>query len=335
MVRLAVSMGDPAGVGPEVTVRSLVQMDEGLRREVVVVGEAAWLRRVAKAIGGVARSLVFVERGAAVGVDDWPSEIAARAIRVCNPLAEALPQLVLGRDYAVFGDASFNYVKCGVELVQKGICQALVTAPISKHAWHLAGHQYPGHTEFLRELSGSSKVGMVFWGERLKVLLATTHLSLARVPEVLTIDLVLEQILMLHDFMQKINLSGTIGLAALNPHAGEGGAFGDEEERILRPALTRLHKLGVAVEGPVPADVLFHQALNGRYAALVALYHDQGLVPFKMLYFDDGVNLSIGLPFIRTSADHGTAFDISDKFVASSRSMDAALALAVRLASVY
>ena len=334
MVRLAVSMGDPAGVGPEVTVRSLLRMDQGLRGEVVVVGEAAWLRRVAKAIGGAARSLVFVESCAVAGVDDWPSEAVAGMVRVFNPLVEVLPQLVLGRDYAVFGDASFNYVKSGVELIQKGICQALVTAPISKHAWHLAGHHYPGHTELLRELSGSSKVGMVFWGERLKVLLATTHLPLARVPEVLTVDLLLEQVLMLNEFMRKINLSGTIGLAALNPHAGEQGAFGDEEERILRPALARLHELGVPVEGPVPADVLFHQALNGRYAALVALYHDQGLVPFKMLYFDDGVNLSIGLPFIRTSADHGTAFDISDKFVASSRSMEAALALAVRLASV-
>ena len=332
MVRLAVSMGDPAGIGPEVTVRSLLRMDEGLRREIVVVGEAAWLQRVAVAIGGAARSLVFMEREGAAEVCDRPREAAAGAVLVCNPLSEALPQLVLGRDHADFGEASFRYVKCGVDLVQKGICRALVTAPISKHAWHLAGHHYPGHTELLRELSGSSKVGMMFWGERLKVLLATTHLPLARVPEVLTVDLLQEQVLLLHEFMQKVGLSGTIGLAALNPHAGEQGAFGDEEGRILKPALVRLHELGVSVEGPVPADVLFHQALNGRYAVLVALYHDQGLVPFKMLYFYDGVNLSIGLPFIRTSADHGTAFDISNKFVADSRSMEAAIALAVRLA---
>jgi 4-hydroxythreonine-4-phosphate dehydrogenase len=208
-----------------------------------------------------------------------------------------------------------------------------VTAPISKHAWHLAGHYYPGHTELLRELSGSPKVGMMFWGERLKVLLATTHLPLARVPEVLTVDLLQEQIILLHEFMQKVGLSGTIGLAALNPHAGEQGAFGDEEERILKPALVRLNELGVSIEGPVPADVLFHQALNGRYEVLVALYHDQGLIPFKMLHFNDGVNLSLGLPFIRTSVDHGTAFDISDKFIADSRSMEAAIALAVRLSS--
>jgi 4-hydroxythreonine-4-phosphate dehydrogenase len=133
--------------------------------------------------------------------------------------------------------------------------------------------------------------------------------------------------------MQKVGLTGAIGLAALNPHAGEHGAFGDEEARVLSPALARLHKAGVPVEGPVPADVLFHQALNGRYAALVALYHDQGLVPFKMLHFNDGVNVSIGLSFLRTSADHGTAFDISDKFIADSRSMESAIELALRLSS--
>ena len=335
MARLAVSMGDPAGIGPEVTVRALLRMDDSLRREILVLGEAVWLQRVAMALGEAAQSLVFVE--SARGSELCDRSLASRAgvVSVCNPLSEALPQMVSGRDYAVFGEASFRYVKCGVELVQKGICRALVTAPISKHAWHLAGHYYPGHTELLRELSGSPKVGMMFWGERLKVLLATTHLPLVRVPEVLTVDLLLEQVLLLHEFMQKVGLPGTIGLAALNPHAGEQGAFGDEEERILQPALVRLHELGVSIEGPIPADVIFHQALNGRYAALVALYHDQGLIPFKMLHFNDGVNLSLGLPFIRTSADHGTAFDISDKFIADSRSMEAAIALAVRLTSDY
>lgn len=331
MAKLVVSMGDPAGIGPEVTVRSLLRMEEILRREVVVVGEAAWLQRVVEAIGEDAQSLVFVEREKGSGVLGRLSGVGDGVVSVYNPLAQSLPQLALGHDYAVFGDASFQFVKAGVELVQKGICRALATAPISKHAWHLAGHCYPGHTELLRELSGGDKVGMMFWGERLKVLLATTHLPLSRVPEILTVELVEEQVLLLYDLMQRVGLAGTIGLAALNPHAGEHGAFGDEEERILKPALARLHKVGVSVEGPVPADVLFHQALNGRYAALVALYHDQGLVPFKMLHFNDGVNLSIGLPFVRTSADHGTAFDISDKFIADSRSMEAAIELALEL----
>ncbi len=203
MFKLAVSMGDPAGVGPEVTVRSLLRMDESLRREVVVVGEAAWLQRVAVAVGGSMQPLFFVDRKKNYGALGSSYEWRDGEVSVCNPLSEELPRLVLGRDYAAFGEASFQYVKCGVELVQEGICRALATAPISKHAWHLAGHRYPGHTELLCELGGSSKVGMMFWGERLKVLLATTHLSLARVPEVLTVELLESQVLLLYDFMQK------------------------------------------------------------------------------------------------------------------------------------
>ncbi|MBN2808125.1 MAG: 4-hydroxythreonine-4-phosphate dehydrogenase PdxA [Deltaproteobacteria bacterium] len=334
MNRVAVSMGDPAGIGPEVTVRALLRMDQAVRHEIVVVGEALWLQRVAAAVSGAVPSpLTFVERAGGFEGDLEGRGLRSGEVAVLNPLADALPQLARGRDFAAFGEASFQYVKMGVELVQQGLCRALATAPISKHAWHLAGHDYPGHTELLRELSGSPRVGMMFWGERLKVMLATTHLALARVPAALTVALVEDQVLMLYEFMQKAGLSGKIGLAALNPHAGEHEAFGDEETRILKPALARLCQVGVPVEGPVPADVLFHQALQGRYAVLVALYHDQGLVPFKMLHFDDGVNLSIGLPFIRTSADHGTAFDISDKFIANSRSMESAIGLARRLSS--
>ncbi|HIE08149.1 MAG TPA: 4-hydroxythreonine-4-phosphate dehydrogenase PdxA, partial [Desulfarculaceae bacterium] len=328
---LAITMGDPAGIGPEVTVRALAGLDENLLQDVIVVGEALWLQQVAEKIGVLAGGLSFREISESEVLEG--RNVETRVVAVCNPLPDSLPQLEKGSDYAVFGDASFNYVKYGVGLVMRGICRALATAPISKRAWHLAGHNYPGHTELLRELSGSQKVGMMFWGERLKVLLATTHLPLAQVPKVLTVELLCEQIGMLYDFMQRVGITGDIGLAALNPHAGEQGAFGDEEAVILQPALAILQKQGIPVVGPVPADVLFYQALNGRYGALVALYHDQGLVPFKMLYFNDGVNLSLGLPFIRTSADHGTAFDISGKFIADSSSMEAAIALALKLSS--
>ena len=329
MIELVVSMGDPAGIGPEVVVRALARLGEEMRRRVLVAGEAAWLRRVAERLGEPARELDFFEVAAA--------EIAAGnfaadgRVAVCNPLGEPLPELPLGRDYAVFGEASFRYVESGVDLVRRGLAGALVTAPISKHAWHLAGHNFPGHTELLRELDGGPEVGMMFWGERLKVLLATTHLPLAGVAGALTPELVAGKVKLLHRFLRRVGRDGKIGLAALNPHAGEQGAFGDEEERILAPALENLRAAGVPVVGPVPADVLFHQALAGRYAAVVALYHDQGLVPFKMLHFDDGVNLTLGLSFIRTSVDHGTAFDISDKFTADSRSLESAIKLALEL----
>ena len=333
MYKLAITMGDPAGVGPEVTVRSLVALPDNLRSKLLVVGEVAWLQRVAEKIGGMAASLIFVEIDGFGEDRDRVRVEGVDRIAVYNPLPEDLPQLPIGIDYAVFGKASFSYVKTAIELVMTGVCRALATAPISKHSWHLAGHHYPGHTELLRELSGSSDVGMMFWGERLKVLLATTHLPLKRVPDVLTVELLQNQVVMLYEFMQKVGMSGDIGLAALNPHAGEQGAFGDEEELILKPALKYLHEQGISVVGPIPADVLFYQALNGSYGAVVALYHDQGLVPFKMLYFNDGVNLSIGLPFVRTSADHGTAFDISKKFIADSSSMTAAVNLALKLSS--
>jgi len=333
MYKLAITMGDPAGVGPEVTVRALSSMDEKLRQELMVVGEACWLNEVAEKIGGPAAALHFHENPDFSTRKESTPVSSVGKIAVCNPLSGALPRLARGHDYAVFGDASFAYVEKGVGLVMDGVCKALATAPISKRAWHLAGHQYPGHTELLCQLSGSSKVGMMFWGERLKVLLATTHLPLAKVPETLTVELLQGQIEMLYDFMRRAGIKGDIGLAALNPHAGEHGAFGDEEKTILQPAVARLRENGIPVVGPVPADVLFYQALNGRYGVLVALYHDQGLVPFKMLYFNDGVNLSIGLPFIRTSVDHGTAFDISEKFIADSSSMASAIALALRLSS--
>jgi 4-hydroxythreonine-4-phosphate dehydrogenase len=329
MAELVVTMGDPAGIGPEVVVRALARREKELEGRVLVVGEAAWLNRVAAKLGRPAGGCEFYELAAA-GVDSL-KEPSRPGIAVFNPCADPLPQLALGRDYAVFGEASFSYVKAGVELVRQRAGRALVTAPISKHAWHLAGHRYPGHTELLQELDGSNEVGMMFWGEKLKVLLITTHLPLAGVAAALTPELVAGRVKLLHRFLNRVGRAGEIGLAALNPHAGEQGAFGDEEARILRPAVAALQAAGVPVAGPVPADVLFHQALAGRYAAVAALYHDQGLVPFKMLHFHDGVNLTLGLSFIRTSVDHGTAFDISDKFTADSRSLEAAMRLALEL----
>ena len=332
MYKLAITIGDPAGVGSEVTVRSLAGLSKKLQQEVLVIGDAVWLQRVAERISGPAAGLIFREQKS-FEKHGRNQNVGSGEIMVCNPLSESLPQLPLGVDNAIFGEASFRYVETAVQLVMDGVCGAIVTAPISKRSWHLAGHDYPGHTELLRDLSGSTDVGMMFWGERLKVLLATTHLPLKKVAGLLTIDSLQNQIEMLYNFMQRVGIAGDIGLAALNPHAGEQGAFGEEEDLVLRPAVAGLKERGVPVVGPVPADVLFYQALNGAYGAVVALYHDQGLVPFKMLYFNDGVNLSLGLPFIRTSTDHGTAFDISEKFVADSGSMMAAINLALELSN--
>ena len=330
MDRLVVTMGDPAGIGPEVVVRALHRMEESERRVLLVVGEAGWLNRVAVRLGAAA-DLDFVELEADAALS---REGAAGSVMVVNPLHRTLPVLEPGRDYAEFGAASFAYVKFAVELIHRGDCRGLVTAPISKHAWHLAGHDYPGHTELLQELDRSPRVGMMFWGERLKVMLLTTHLPLMRVGSALSVEMVVAKVELLHQFLLHHGRSGPLALAGLNPHAGEQGAFGDEEERILEPALQRLWQQGIEITGPVPADVLFHQALGGNYAAVVALYHDQGLIPFKMTHFRDGVNLSLGLSFVRTSVDHGTAFDISGEFIADCGSMENALHLARELVSI-
>lgn len=335
MFDLVITMGDPAGVGPEVTIRALAEKNDLELAAVLVVGEAAWLAGTAALIGGAAASLAFVEISPVEAAGNRPGNVDARRVKVFNPLDKTLPKRERGRDWPEFGDASFRYVLAGVELVNNGCGRALATAPISKHAWHLAGHDHPGHTELIRDLAGSADVGMMFWGERLKVLLLTTHLPLAEVPGRINQDLVCGKLHLLADFLQRVGLAGDIGLAALNPHAGEKGAFGDEEIKAMEPAVRDLRAAGLPVVGPLPADTLFHQALQGRFVAVVAAYHDQGLAPFKMLHFHDGVNLSIGLPFIRTSADHGTAFDISDKFIADSRSMENAIDLALNLSRKY
>jgi 4-hydroxythreonine-4-phosphate dehydrogenase len=334
MRKIVVTMGDPAGIGPEVTVRALVRLTKEFHGRVLVVGEAAWLRRTARVLEENGGGLDFVEVGQSEIGRDFADTSDRWTVPVYNPRVEALPELDPGFDYAVFGAASFSYVKAGVDLVRRGEGRSLVTAPISKHAWHLAGFDYPGHTELLAELDGSPEVGMMFWGERLKVLLLTTHLPLVRVPGVLSEELVVAKVSLLERFLSRIGRPGGLAMAALNPHAGEQGAFGDEEKRILEPALARLRHSGVEIVGPVPADVLFHQAFEGRYQAVVALYHDQGLVPFKMIHFRDGVNLSLGLSFIRTSVDHGTAFDIAGRLIADSRSLEAALRLADNLSPV-
>ncbi|MBN2705234.1 MAG: 4-hydroxythreonine-4-phosphate dehydrogenase PdxA [Deltaproteobacteria bacterium] len=331
MAELIVTMGDPAGVGPEVTLRALAAAAD--REMMIVVGEADWLRETADQIGGAVAGLQFREGDPAA--ESGGAGLEPGVVRVFNPLKYRLSRLERGRDWAEFGDASFKYVVSGVAEVMKKPGRALVTAPISKHAWHLAGHDYPGHTELIRDLSGSTGVGMMFWGDSLKVLLVTTHLPLARVPAAISPELVTAKLRLLHEFMRRAGLDGDIGLAALNPHAGENGAFGDEEARILEPAVAQLRAGGLPVIGPLPADTLFYQARQGRFAVVAALYHDQGLGPFKMLHFHDGVNLSIGLPFIRTSADHGTAFDISTKFIADSQSMEKALSLAHKLSREY
>jgi 4-hydroxythreonine-4-phosphate dehydrogenase len=211
----------------------------------------------------------------------------------------------------------------------------MATGPISKEALNRAGHHYPGHTELLAELTGAEEFVMMLAGERLKVTLVTIHEALRDVPQLLTYDKVLSTIRITHhDLNRYFRGNPRLAVLALNPHCGEGGLFGDEEERIIGPAIKTAKSEGIDVAGPLSADTLFHFAAQGKYDAVVCMYHDQGLIPLKLIHFDDGVNITLGLPIIRTSVDHGTAYDLAGTGRASSRSMTAAIRMAAAMARV-
>jgi len=216
-----------------------------------------------------------------------------------------------------------------------GELDAIVTAPICKEGLKLAGVNYPGHTEMIAELTGTKRYGMMLMGKGLRVMLATRHLPLRQVADALTKENVLEAIELTGEALKWFGLkNGRIGVCGLNPHAGDGGALGDEEITIIAPAIEAARAKGFNAIGPVPADVIFFQALEGKFDAVVAMYHDQGLGPLKMHAFDCGVNLTLGLPIIRTSPDHGTAFDIAGQGIANPGSMIAAIETAIQLAGV-
>ena len=226
----------------------------------------------------------------------------------------------------------YRYIAEAARLCVSGQVAAMVTGPINKEALNRAGYQYPGHTELLAELTGAKEFVMMLAGERLKVTLVTIHEALRDVPQLLTYDKVLATIrITQHDLHRYFSRNPRLAVLALNPHCGEGGLFGDEEDRIINPAVKTAKSDGIDVVGPLSADTLFHFASQGAYDAVVCMYHDQGLIPLKLLHFDDGVNVTLGLSIIRTSVDHGTAYDLAGTGRASSRSMIAAIRMATEM----
>ena len=256
-------------------------------------------------------------------------------------VAKALASRKLNRkfDYEIIGDPrtkrradAANWVVQGAHRCLTGELSALVTAPISKQLLRDGGYHFEGHTELLAHIAHTKRFAMMLVGGPLRVALVTIHVSLAKVPRLLSTRRITEVIELSHDACKRFGIRRPkIGVAGLNPHAGEGGLLGHEERRIIAPAIKRaVRKLG-GITGPWPADTLFHKAYNGEFDAVVAMYHDQGLAPLKMIAFDSGVNLTLGLPFVRTSPDHGTAFDIAGKGIANPDSMIAAINLAAEL----
>lgn len=317
---VAVTMGDPSGIGPEVVVKAA--RDAAVRRacQVLIVGDPGLLERAQ--------------------APRWPTREPGSAARTDAPvLVEPVTRLTPaasrpGRSTRAGGEASYRYILRAVELIHAGGADAMATAPISKKRLNDAGHPWPGHTELLAHLTGTREVRMMLYGPRLKVVLATVHLPLTEVAATLTRKRVRNTIELTHRWLREwFGLAEPrLAVAALNPHGGEDGMFGREERRVIRPAVRDCSGRGMGVSGPVPADSLFHRAAAGEYDAVVCMYHDQGLGPFKLLHFTDGVNLTLGLPLIRTSVDHGTACDIAGKGAADARSMKQAILLAAKLA---
>ncbi|MGK5552409.1 4-hydroxythreonine-4-phosphate dehydrogenase PdxA [Actinomadura kijaniata] len=301
MKPIAVTMGDPCGIGPEIVVRACA--DPRLTLPVVVIGDVGVLRRADRITGA--------------GLEFRPVASAGQAARTPGTV-HVLPESDLPADLpwgvldARAGAASFRYVRRGIELALAGQVRALVTAPVNKEALRLGGVSYPGHTEILADLSGTGDYAMMMANEQLRVVLVTVHLSLRDAIDSLDADRELAVIRLADRTLRRGGLaSPRLAVAGLNPHAGENGLFGDEDLRIIAPAVRAARAEGIDASGPWPADTVFMRARAGEFDAVVAQYHDQGLIPVKYLGLEDGVNITIGLPFVRTSVDHGTAFDIA------------------------
>lgn len=327
---LGITMGDPAGIGPEVILKALNHTEVYQACSPVVIGSVDVLEHELETLPAEFRGLqVKTVRSPS------PTPVQPGVVFVIDP---GLPghAVVKGKLSAECGAAAVAYVKYAWQLATERLIDGMVTAPLNKAAMHMSGHPYPGHTELLAGLFGVSKYSMVLCCGDFFVLHVTTHVPLSGVSRLITVDNVLEKIRIAAVLALALNLTEKpIAVAALNPHAGEGGIFGREEIDIIQPAVERARQEGINVSGPFPADAVFPKAAAGGYNFVVAMYHDQGHVPFKTLYFDRGVNVTVGLPVVRTSVDHGTAFDIAGKGIAKEDSMLQAILAAARLAPVW
>jgi 4-hydroxythreonine-4-phosphate dehydrogenase len=323
--KVAMTMGDPAGIGPEIIAKTCAGADFQRSDRVVVIGDAGILERAVRLVGAKLR----------VNEVSSPEEAAFEpgTVDVISPtrLPEDLP---FGALDARAGGAAFEYLRVAIELALEGKVSAIATAPLNKEAMHLAGHEYPGHTEILAELTGSGDYAMMLVADRLRVIHVSTHVSLKEAIERVTPERELAVIRLAHESLLKLGFERPrVAVAGLNPHAGENNLFGSEDSERIAPAVAAAREEGVEASGPWPPDTVFMRAARGEFDMVVVQYHDQGHIPIKLAGFDTGVNVTVGLPFFRTSVDHGTAFDIAGTGRAEPESLRAALSLARDLSS--
>lgn len=325
---LAVTMGDPAGVGPEVIVKAASVPDVYEEARMIVFGDVQLLARAAREMAPT----VQVE-GCATVEEALAVPVRGRLLPVVKVGRVDDPGFDWGRPVEASNRLQAEYIHAGFRAVRSGAAAALVTGPVNKSAINRSGVDFPGHTEVLAKLTDAGPPVMMLAGPTLKVVPLTTHIALRDVPEQLTIDLILHGVRTTHEAFRRHfgRANARIALAGLNPHAGDGGLFGDEEARLIEPAVAAVRAEGIDAVGPLPADSVFHRAVAGEFDVVLGMYHDQALVPLKLLDFDHAVNVTLGLPLVRTSVDHGTAYDIAGRGVASASSMIAALRLAARM----
>lgn len=318
---IAITMGDAAGIGPEITLKLLA--DPALAHRPVVIGDVEHLRRTVSRLGLDLEVVPLATPADAIGATGRVEVIAAG-----KPLGE----VVLGEISAACGAAAFAYIREAIALARAGTISAIVTAPIHKEALAAAGVPYPGHTEMLADFGGAGETAMMLANDQLRVVLVTIHCALREAIDGITREAELSAIRLADAGARSFGISAPrVAVAGLNPHAGEGGLFGREEIEVIAPAIAEARGEGIDVTGPWAGDTVFMQARQGRFDVVVAQYHDQGLIPVKYLGLEEGVNITLGLPFVRTSPDHGTAFDIAAKGIADAGSMRVALTQAQRL----
>ena len=328
---VAVTMGDPAGIGPEVILKALA--DPAIKKSCrpLILGDWGVFERTRRGGKKYPKMLRWHQRDPLLPMLDGNGGFV-----VCPLSALMAAESRPGMPSRAGGHAAFRYISVAAKLALMGLADAIATAPISKSILMDAGYNYPGHTELLAELSRTPECRMMLVGRKLRVVPVTGHISFSKVPRALSVKKIQTTIELVHrSLTQFFGIEHPrIAVAALNPHGGEEGIFGDEEIKVIRPAIKTAARKGIFVHGPFPADSLFHRAAQGDYDAVVCMYHDQGLIPLKLHHFFGGVALTLGPRFIRTSVDHGTAYDIAGKGKAEASSMKEAILLAARLARV-
>ncbi len=308
--KIAITLGCPAGIGPEVIVKSLAYFQKNnpeVLKNFLIIGDRKVLLKISQSLG-----------------ISLPEEVEI------DPVSNL--DIIPGQPTLEGYKAMADYLKKAIKLAKEEVVQAIVTGPISKEGLNKVGINYSGHTDWLAKEFNVEKYVMAFYGEKMIVSLVTTHIPLKDVPEKVTFEKLIDTARLSYEFLNRLKIKDPkIAVCGLNPHAGEKGLLGTEEESIIKRAIEVCKKEGIPLYGPYPSDSLFYWVYKGRFHLVIALYHDQGLIPFKLLHFEDGVNITLGLPIVRTSPCHGTAYDIAGKGIANPQSFISAINLALKI----